>query len=63
MRPPFRFGGGGPWHRVDAVCRCRRVVGDVVTGLDQIGVALAQGKVAAVAIRNRLRRDGGLAVV
>lgn len=37
--------------------------GDVVTGLDQIGVALAQGEVAAVAIRNRLRRDGGLAVV
>lgn len=30
-------------------------VGDVVTGLNQLGVAMAQGEVAAVAIHNRLR--------
>jgi thioredoxin reductase (NADPH) len=30
-------------------------VGDVVTGLNQIGVAMAQGEIAAVAVHNRLR--------
>ena len=30
-------------------------VGDVVTGLNQLGVAMAQGEIAAVAIHNRLR--------
>ena len=30
-------------------------VGDVVTGLNQIGVAMAHGEVAAVAVHNRLR--------
>lgn len=34
--------------------------GDVVTGLNQIGVAMAQGEVAAVAIHNRLRAAEGL---
>ncbi len=34
--------------------------GDVVTGLNQIGVAMAQGEVAAVAIHNRLRRGEGM---
>ncbi|AWB48895.1 hypothetical protein HYN69_10635 [Gemmobacter aquarius] len=35
--------------------------GDSVTGLNQIGVAMAQGEVAAVAIHNRLRVAEGLA--
>lgn len=35
--------------------------GDAVTGLNQIGVAMAQGEVAAVAIHNRLRAAEGLA--
>ena len=30
-------------------------VGDVVTGLNQLGVAMAQGEIAAVAVHNRLR--------
>lgn len=30
-------------------------VGDVVTGLNQLGVSMAQGEIAAVAIHNRLR--------
>lgn len=34
--------------------------GDVVTGLNQIGVAMAQGEIAAVDIHNRLRRRDGL---
>lgn len=34
--------------------------GDAVTGLNQIGVAMAQGEVAAVAIHNRLREAEGL---
>ncbi len=36
-------------------------VGDVVTGLNQIGVAMAQGEAAAVAAHTRLRRAEGLA--
>ena len=36
--------------------------GDVVTGLNQIGVAMAQGEVAAVAAHNRLRLAEGLAL-
>jgi thioredoxin reductase (NADPH) len=32
-------------------------VGDVVTGLNQIAVAMAQGEIAAVHIHNRLRQD------
>jgi thioredoxin reductase (NADPH) len=34
--------------------------GDIVTGLNQIGVAMAQGEVAAVDIHNRLRSREGL---
>lgn len=34
--------------------------GDAVTGLNQIGVAMAQGEIAAVAIHNRLRQAEGL---
>jgi thioredoxin reductase (NADPH) len=33
--------------------------GDIVTGLNQIGVAMAQGEVAAVDIHNRLRAQEG----
>lgn len=36
--------------------------GDVVTGLNQIGVAMAQGEIAAVDIHNRLRAAQGLAL-
>jgi thioredoxin reductase (NADPH) len=35
-------------------------VGDIVTGLNQLGVAMAQGEIAAVAIHNRLRSREGL---
>jgi thioredoxin reductase (NADPH) len=35
-------------------------VGDIVTGLNQLGVAMAQGEIAAVDIHNRLRRAEGL---
>lgn len=35
-------------------------VGDIVTGLNQIGVAMAQGEIAAVDIHNRLRLNEGL---
>lgn len=31
-------------------------IGDVVTGLNQLGVAMAQGEIAAVAIHNRLQK-------
>jgi thioredoxin reductase (NADPH) len=34
--------------------------GDIVTGLNQLGVAMAQGEVAAVDIHNRLRAQEGL---
>ena len=34
--------------------------GDIVTGLNQIGVAMAQGEIAAVDIHNRLRARDGL---
>ena len=35
-------------------------VGDIVTGLNQLGVAMAQGEIAAVDIHNRLREREGL---
>lgn len=35
-------------------------VGDIVTGLNQLGVAMAQGEIAAVDIHNRLRAEEGL---
>jgi thioredoxin reductase (NADPH) len=35
-------------------------VGDIVTGLNQLGVAMAQGEIAAVDIHNRLRAREGL---
>lgn len=38
-------------------------VGDIVTGLNQLGVAMAQGEIAAVDIHNALRACEGLAVV
>lgn len=34
--------------------------GDIVTGLDQIGVAMAQGEIAATDVHNHLRRREGL---
>lgn len=37
-------------------------VGDVVTGLNQLGVAMAQGEIAATDAHNRLRRDEGLSL-
>ncbi|WP_349370827.1 NAD(P)/FAD-dependent oxidoreductase [Salinarimonas sp.] len=37
-------------------------VGDVVTGLNQLGVAMAQGEIAATDAHNRLRRKEGLSV-
>ena len=37
-------------------------VGDIVTGLNQLGVAMAQGEIAAVDIHNRLREQAGLKV-
>jgi thioredoxin reductase (NADPH) len=37
-------------------------VGDIVTGLNQLGVAMAQGEIAAVDIHNRLREREGLRV-
>jgi thioredoxin reductase (NADPH) len=36
--------------------------GDIVTGLNQIGVAMAQGEIAAVDIHNRLRAREGLSL-
>jgi thioredoxin reductase (NADPH) len=36
--------------------------GDIVTGLNQIAVAMAQGEIAAVDIHNRLRQEEGLSV-
>jgi thioredoxin reductase (NADPH) len=36
--------------------------GDIVTGLNQLGVAMAQGEIAAVDIHNRLRSREGLRV-
>ena len=47
-----RIGTGA--HQETAVDGCF-AVGDVVTGLNQLGVAMAQGEIAAVAIHNRLR--------
>jgi Thioredoxin reductase len=41
-------------HQEAAIEGCF-AVGDVVTGLNQLGVAMAQGEIAAVAIHNRLR--------
>jgi thioredoxin reductase (NADPH) len=36
--------------------------GDVVTGLNQIGVAMAQAEIAAVGIHNRLREREGFKI-
>lgn len=36
--------------------------GDIVTGLNQIGVAMAQGEIAAVNIHNELRKQEGLSL-
>jgi thioredoxin reductase (NADPH) len=36
--------------------------GDIVTGLNQIAVAMAQGEIAAVDIHNHLRTEEGLGV-
>jgi thioredoxin reductase (NADPH) len=38
-------------------------VGDIVTGLNQLGVAMAQGEIAAVDVHNRLRAREGLCLV
>jgi thioredoxin reductase (NADPH) len=38
-------------------------IGDIVTGLNQLGVAMAQGEIAAVNVHNRLRAREGLCVV
>jgi len=37
-------------------------VGDVVTGLNQLGVAMAHGEIAATDAHNRLRREEGLSL-
>lgn len=37
-------------------------VGDVVTGLNQLGVAMAHGEIAATDVHNRLRREEGLSI-
>lgn len=37
-------------------------VGDVVTGLNQLGVAMAQGEIAATDVHNRLRKEEGLSL-
>lgn len=46
-------------HQETAVEGCY-AAGDLVTGLNQIGVAMAQGEIAAVDIHNALRRAEGL---
>ena len=45
-------------HQRSSVPGCY-AAGDVVTGLNQIGVAMAQGEIASVDIHNRLRRAEG----
>lgn len=37
-------------------------IGDIVTGLNQLGVAMSQGEIAAVNIHNRLRAREGLCI-
>jgi thioredoxin reductase (NADPH) len=49
-------------HRQETSVEGCYAVGDVVTGLNQLAVAMAQGEVAAVAIHNRLRASEGLVV-
>jgi len=46
-------------HQETALSGCY-AAGDLVTGLNQIGVAMAQGEIAAVDIHNSLRRADGL---
>lgn len=46
-------------HQRTSVERCY-AAGDIVTGLNQIAVAMAQGEIAAVDIHNRLRMTEGL---
>lgn len=48
-------------HQRTTIDRCY-AAGDIVTGLNQIGVAMAQGQIAAVDIHNRLRIEEGLAL-
>jgi len=48
-------------HQRTSVDGCY-AAGDVVTGLNQLGVAMAQGEIAAVDIHNRLRQREGLAL-
>jgi thioredoxin reductase (NADPH) len=45
-------------HQLTSTANCY-AVGDVVTGLNQLGVAMAQGEIAAVAIHNALRAQEG----
>lgn len=49
-------------HQQTAVPRVY-AAGDIVTGLNQIGVAMAQAEIAAVDIHNALRREEGLSIV
>lgn len=46
-------------HQETSLAGCY-AAGDLVTGLNQIGVAMAQGEIAAVDIHNHLRREEGL---
>jgi thioredoxin reductase (NADPH) len=46
-------------HQQTSIDGCY-AVGDIVTGLNQLGVAMAQGEIAAVDIHNRLRAREGL---
>ncbi|HEX2138066.1 MAG TPA: NAD(P)/FAD-dependent oxidoreductase [Microvirga sp.] len=46
-------------HQLTSIDGCY-AAGDIVTGLNQLGVAMAQGEVAAVDIHNRLRAREGL---
>ena len=46
-------------HQRTTIDRCY-AAGDIVTGLNQLGVAMAQGEIAAVDIHNRLRAEEGL---
>lgn len=46
-------------HQRTSIDACY-AIGDIVTGLNQLGVAMAQGEIAAVDIHNRLRAKEGL---
>lgn len=48
-------------HQRTSIDTCY-AAGDVVTGLNQLGVAMAQGEIAAVDIHNRLREAQGLSL-